>query len=286
MVLGFIRADWGQPPSLFGMFSWYTSAVRGTPEARLTFDAELEMVISLDRSIVVFVNSFAQRSWAFDACVHFLTSTTLLRGGVVMLAFWFLWFQRQEDTTGMQLNERRCILLYTILICVPGLIATRTLAWLLPYRQRPLYVADLHIRRPFTFDPAGLPSWSSFPSDHAVLFFAIATGVFLVSRRIGLFLYLYTTLFILLPRVFVGIHYPTDILAGALLGWGLSYSARWVRWRALITRPALRLLEESPGLFYACLFLLTNLTAELFAPLRQGGALAFDMVRYWLRLPH
>ena len=241
---------------------------------------------AIDTRIVVFVNSFAQRWWALDAFVHFLTSTTILRGAVVMSPCWFLWFQHPEGATDVQLDERRHILLYTMLICVPGLIATRTLAWLLPHRQRPLYIASLHIRRPLTFDPPGLPSWSSFPSDHAVLFVVIATGVFLVSRRIGLFLYLYTALFILLPRVFLGIHYPTDILAGALLGWGLAYSVRWGRWRSLVIRPALRLLEESPGVFYTCFFFLTYQTAELFGPLREGGALALEILRHWLHLPH
>lgn len=57
----------------------------------------------------------------------------------------------------------------------------------------------------------------SFPSDHAAAAFAIAFAVWLVSRRLGA-LFLAGAAVVAISRVFVGLHYPSDIAAGAVLG--------------------------------------------------------------------
>jgi undecaprenyl-diphosphatase len=57
----------------------------------------------------------------------------------------------------------------------------------------------------------------SFPSDHATAAFGIAVGVFLVRRDAGRVLLAWAAL-IGLSRVLAGMHYPSDVLAGALVG--------------------------------------------------------------------
>jgi undecaprenyl-diphosphatase len=57
----------------------------------------------------------------------------------------------------------------------------------------------------------------SFPSDHAVAAFAIAFAVVLYGRRMGA-LFLAGATVIALSRVVVGVHYPGDVVAGALVG--------------------------------------------------------------------
>jgi undecaprenyl-diphosphatase len=77
--------------------------------------------------------------------------------------------------------------------------------------------------RPFAAHPAlthllAAPSPDpSFPSDHAAAAFAIAVSVFFVSRRVGGALLVVATL-IALSRVLLGVHYPSDVLAGAAVG--------------------------------------------------------------------
>jgi undecaprenyl-diphosphatase len=58
---------------------------------------------------------------------------------------------------------------------------------------------------------------ASFPSDHASAAFAIAVAVLLFHRRTGL-AFLALAAAISVARVFEGVHYPTDILAGAAIG--------------------------------------------------------------------
>lgn len=58
---------------------------------------------------------------------------------------------------------------------------------------------------------------SSFPSGHAAFYFSLATGVYLYNKKVG---YVYFVLAGLMgfARIFVGVHWPLDILTGAALG--------------------------------------------------------------------
>lgn len=78
--------------------------------------------------------------------------------------------------------------------------------------------------RPFAAHPAavdllaGRSGDPSFPSDHAAAAFAIAFAVYAVSRRAGA-AFLAVATAIAVSRVALGLHYPSDVIAGALVGW-------------------------------------------------------------------
>ncbi len=57
----------------------------------------------------------------------------------------------------------------------------------------------------------------SFPSGHAAFFFALATGVFFYRKWWGVLFYA-AALLISFSRVAAGLHWPSDILAGAVIG--------------------------------------------------------------------
>ena len=88
--------------------------------------------------------------------------------------------------------------------------------------------------RPFVLDPAIVPLFDkttgSFPSGHMAFFFAIATTVFLYNKKWGIALYVASAL-IGIARVGAGVHYPTDILGGAVLGAAVSYGAHFAMLR-------------------------------------------------------
>jgi len=80
-----------------------------------------------------------------------------------------------------------------------------------PYVSHPGHV---HLLISRSHDP-------SFPSDHAAGAFALAFGVWLYDRTIGTVLLVVAAL-LAFARVYVGTHYPGDVIAGALLGIGVA----------------------------------------------------------------
>jgi len=77
-------------------------------------------------------------------------------------------------------------------------------------RARPYTVYATHLLVDRTSDP-------SFPSDHATLAFAIAALVWQFNRKVAIVL-LGLALIQGFARVYVGAHYPSDVIGGAVLG--------------------------------------------------------------------
>ena len=76
--------------------------------------------------------------------------------------------------------------------------------------------------RPFIRNGGGVdvlfkPTDGGFPSAHTALAFCLAVTVFMHDRRVGWF-YLAGALVIGVARVLANVHYPVDILGGALIG--------------------------------------------------------------------
>ena len=65
----------------------------------------------------------------------------------------------------------------------------------------------------------------SFPSDHATVAGAVAVGLLFANRRWGIVACVLAVL-MAFTRVYVGAHYPGDVLAGLALG-GLIATAGW-----------------------------------------------------------
>jgi undecaprenyl-diphosphatase len=214
---------------------------------------------SFDLFISSFINGFAHRSIPFDAFVTWLSGDNLLKGGVVIGIVWWLWFQNED------IRRIRETLLAAIIASFPALAVARVLSWVIN-RPRPLNETRYIFRVPY----GGQPVWegpTSFPSDHAVLFFALAAGIFLASRRTGWFVFGYVSIIICLPRIYLAEHYTTDILAGAAIGIFMTWLANLSSIRKPLTAWALRWLDKSPGLFYSFAFILTFQMAELFDPM-------------------
>jgi len=67
----------------------------------------------------------------------------------------------------------------------------------------------------------------SFPSGHAIFFFALSTVIYSFNKKLGIFFLAFSTL-MSIARIFVGVHWPSDILAGAILGTIIGVIIKWV----------------------------------------------------------
>ena len=78
----------------------------------------------------------------------------------------------------------------------------------------------LHRERPFValnFQPLAMPwgSWA-FPSGHATAFFALAFAIFFINKYWGAW-FIVAACLMGLARIFIGVHWPTDIVGGILI---------------------------------------------------------------------
>lgn len=218
---------------------------------------------TFDTAVLQFFNQFAERSWTFDSLMVLIGDTDWLKGYLILPLLWWAWFR------GAKSEEDRRRVLLTLCAALSAVAIARLLQLMLPYRARPVHSAELHFTIPYSFPTDLLAGWSSFPSDHAALFFALAAGLLVISPVIGGLALLHATLIVSLPRIYLGLHYPTDLLAGAILGvttmvlvWKFRSAFRPV------VDPALTWSRASPQFFYPAFFLLTSELAHLFKDTR------------------
>jgi undecaprenyl-diphosphatase len=162
-------------------------------------------MVSLDLQLFRLINNLAGRNDVLDGLgrllvnEYFLTTTMAL----ILVIFWFE--GRDQD---QRARHQRAILRAITALFIANIILK--LCNLIYFRPRPFdsHEVNLLFYRPWD---------SSFPSNPATVGFSIATAMWLYNRRLGTLLLVLATLFGL-SRIYCGVHYPSDVIAGALLG--------------------------------------------------------------------
>jgi undecaprenyl-diphosphatase len=222
-----------------------------------------------DAHVIRFLNQFAHRSWAFDTFVREMGSNYLLKTGLIMTLLYWVWF-REDKKSG----DHRETLVFGLTASCAAVLAARALSFALPFRERPLRNPDLHFALPHSVGLNAIEGWSSFPSDNATLFFGVASCIFLVSRRAGILALCHTILVVAFARVYLGYHYPTDILGGAAIGIGAVSLIHIPSVRTAITRLPMQWLRTHPQSFQTAICVLVFLIATTFEPLYPLARLA------------
>ena len=123
--------------------------------------------------------------------------------GLAAIALWFL--DRPGAVRKWKLATASALASAGLALLVAQVIGK---AW---SRDRPFVThPSAHVWGARSHDP-------SFPSDHATAAFAIASAILLFDATAG-WIFVAAAIAIAAGRVFVGVHYPADVLAGALLG--------------------------------------------------------------------
>ena len=195
----------------------------------------------IDWSLTSSVNGLARDlPHAVDSALGFLGEYGVPLASLLVLLGAWLWARRRPDAA-----ESVAGVLWA------GLAAGVALILNVPVR------AMVERPRPFVSHPGQLDllmnhqANGSFASDHATFTMALAVGLLLVSRRFGL-IALGLAGFEGLLRVFMGVHYPTDVIGGFALGTATTLLLAPIAMAVLapfvhgVTRTSLAALVQSP----------------------------------------
>ncbi|PVH30130.1 phosphatase PAP2 family protein [Pararhodobacter oceanensis] len=226
----------------------------------------------MDEAILLWLDGIAARSEAFNAFITVISDNPLIKGVPIAMIFSYLWFLPRPEQV-----EARLRLIALLAIGIVAIFLGRGTNMLFPYRIRPLYAEELELHLSATPDASGLAEWSSFPSDHAVFFGALVTCFFLINRWAGVVALIHALFIVAFVRVFLLLHYPSDILVGAVIGVvvALVLMRPMVALARLIGLDAFA--ERWPQVFHPLLFAVLFLLASMFDSARA-------LVSYFARL--
>lgn len=159
---------------------------------------------TLDERMLLFINHMPHTLWTDTLA---LTLSGLGKAGLIwfLLSFWL--FVREEK------KDHRFFI---------PLVASGLSSWVLVELIIKPFVARLRPQESIgVWRVITEPESFSFPSAHATLAFALATVLAGYEPRFRWALYGFAVL-ISVSRVFLGVHYPSDVFAGALLGVGIG----------------------------------------------------------------
>jgi len=233
---------------------------------------------SFDAGIAKSANLLADRYPWLNSAARVFTNHDLLKDGPIVFLLWIAFFSRTGSA--QEILEKRSKIAATVSLALIGIVLARALALVFPFRERPLRTVALHFQTHHIVSRSVVYGWSSFPSDHAVLFITLATGLLITSRPLGTIALFYTVAVNLFLRVYLGLHWPTDLLAGAIIGVALASIVNIDAYRNFIWRWVTRSWRVSPGLFAAFIFFLSYEIVDMFeGPL----TLAKSLLKHHLR---
>ena len=163
------------------------------------------MLADADKALFLWINALAGHASAVDAAMGWVASDYLVPVcmGLTLVALWFIGRDVPE-------RMRHQIGMFTALTAMALSSLVVLISNALFFRPRPfdgLEGVSLLFYQ---------PTDSSFPSNSAAVAFAIAAAVWCVNRRLGAALFVAAAVYGF-SRVYVGVHYPGDILGGAVI---------------------------------------------------------------------
>jgi undecaprenyl-diphosphatase len=176
----------------------------------------------------------------------------LVKTALPMTLLWFLWLSPSG-----RLEEKLGLVASSLAGLVAALAIGRMGQLLLPARLRPISDPDLAPTLPLPGLAELFDGWSSFPSDHATVAGAMIAAAFALSRPAAVLLALWLFFANLLPRLYLGIHWWSDVLAGLALGAGVTWAMISLGPPAWALTRLRRLVTASPALALAGMFLVS-----------------------------
>ena len=166
-----------------------------------------------DVTIMAQLNAFVGRSLTIDTAIRVLTDWNVFRAGGLGCILAWAWASKDDDDTRLKLIAGVAGILIAAAL-------SKSIQMLFFVHPRPFTVAqELGFRLPVNL-PTNWGAGSSFPSDTATVYFAVAAVIASVSKILGRLTIAWVVIVIAVPRVYLLYHWPSDIILGAVLGAG------------------------------------------------------------------
>jgi len=189
------------------------------------------MLTYIDYQLFIFFNTFFSNPF-FDLIIPYITSSTNLT--VFYFSVSAIYIALAKD----KILALKRVVVASIILGLADLIGARVLKEFFE-RPRPnnaLYFVDgVHILFPNANISGQSSKFVSFPSNHAMTNAAVAT-VWTLWRPKLWWIFVPFAAFIGFTRLYVGVHYPLDILFGFIFGFGLGWIAYKLSKRFLETK--------------------------------------------------
>lgn len=227
---------------------------------------------NLDVKALTWLHQFIGQFPKLDFALHLGVANNGIKFGPFVFVICWLWFDARPNQ-----QQRRETLVQALLSGAIGLLIGRVLALCLPFRERPQFRPDLDLLYPL--EPS-VRTWSAFPSDHAIMAFALATSLARISPMLGLFAILQAALVICFPRVYYGWHHSSDVIAGALIGIAVAIAVAWLPANRTGQGIVIELERKQPAMFYAVGFIVLYQIMTMFDGLRAAANILFAALRH------
>ncbi len=158
-----------------------------------------------DVSVFHAINQFAGHNALLDGIMVFFASYAPETYALLFIVSWFA-LPKGEVT-------KREVLVRAALAGILALVINVLVAHLW-FRPRPFVTLPPHTFTQLVSHPAD----ASFPSDHAAGSFGFAAGVWGAGPRWVQWVFTLVAVLVMIARVFVGLHWPTDVLGGFVIG--------------------------------------------------------------------
>lgn len=177
-----------------------------------------------DNTLLFMINGLSGHSVWVDKVIMMLSEYGPVIFGLYLIGLWFSGNSTGEVTE----NRKRALYAFFAAMLAMGMNQVISHVW---YRSRP------YLDHPVNRLLEGAKD-ASFPSDHAAGAFSIAGSLF--GRTAGSTLLMFLAVLVALSRVYVGLHYPSDILGGMATGFVSSWLIE--RYKVLLDKPVTLLL--------------------------------------------
>ena len=169
------------------------------------------MLGQFDTNIVLWLNAILSSHFWLAKAASALALNPIARGVPIFVPLIVLWFSPDH------IADRGRMVLGLAGTCFATLLSV-LLQKHLDVDVRPFFDPAMHLYQVNRVDLSQWDRINSFPSDTATLYFALSTVIFLEWRLAGALSYIWSFITAGICRAALGFHYPSDILAGILLG--------------------------------------------------------------------